>query len=187
MILKLFRRTPRDDTIARLYGTIVAQARMPAFYRIYGVPDTVSGRLEMIVLLTVLFLRRLEGEAAPMRALGQGLFDRFCRDMDDSMREMGVGDLAVPRNMRRIGEAFYGRQAAYRAALDAPDNERLAAALQRNVFADGSEPGPASRLAVYVREAVRRLAAQDGFERAQLAFPDPEQVLECARRTRIEQ
>src|SRR5262249_28554651 len=76
MILKLFRRTPRDDTIARLYGTIVAQARMPAFYRIYGVPDTVSGRLEMIVLLTVLFLRRLEGEAAPMRALGQGLFDR---------------------------------------------------------------------------------------------------------------
>ena len=49
--------------------------------------------------------------------LGQALFDRFCRDMDDSMREMGVGDLAVPRKMRRIGEAFYGRQAAYRAAL----------------------------------------------------------------------
>jgi len=59
--------------------------------------------------------------------------------------------------------------------------------LQRNVFAAGSEPGPASRLAVYVREAARRLAAQDGFERAQLAFPDPEQVLLCARRTRIEQ
>src|SRR5262249_9486447 len=119
------------------------------------------GRLEMIMLHTVLFLRRLEGEAAPTRALGQGLFDRFCRDMDASMREMGVGDLAVPRKMRRIGEAFYGRQAAYRAALDAPDNGPLAAALQRNVFADGSEPAPASRLAIYVREAARRLAAQD--------------------------
>ena len=99
------------------------------------------------------------------------------------MREMGVGDLAVPRNMRRIGEAFYGRQAAYRLALEAPNDEPLAAALDRNVFADGSEPGPALRLAVYVREAVRRLAAQDGFERARLVFPDPEQVLLCARST----
>src|SRR5262249_12347064 len=91
MILKLFRRTPQEGTIACLYGTIVAQARLPAFYQIYGVPDTVNGRLEMIMLHTVLFLRRLEGEAAPDRALGQGLFDRFCQDMDDSMREMGVG------------------------------------------------------------------------------------------------
>ena len=89
MIFKLFRRTPRDNTIACLYGTIVAQARLPAFYQIYGVPDTVNGRLEMIMLHTVLFLCRLESEAAPIRALGQGLFDRFCRDMDDSMREMG--------------------------------------------------------------------------------------------------
>jgi cytochrome b pre-mRNA-processing protein 3 len=176
MMLKLFRRTPRDDSIARLYGTIVAQARAPAFYQAYGVPDTVNGRLEMIMLHTVLFLRRLDGEAAPARALGQKLFDQFCRDMDGNMREMGVGDLTVPRRMRRIGDAFYGRQAAYRAALDAPGDDRLAAALQRNVFAGGSHDGAAFRLAVYVREAVRRLAGQDGFERAQLAFPDPEQV-----------
>ncbi len=63
MILKLFRRTPQEGTIACLYGTIVAHARLPAFYQIYGVPDTVNGRLEMIMLHTVLFLRRLEGEA----------------------------------------------------------------------------------------------------------------------------
>src|SRR3989442_12960591 len=121
MIFKLFRRTPRDP-IACLYGTIVAQARLPAFYQIYGVPDTVNGRLEMIMLHTVLFLRRLESEAVPIRALRQGLFDHFCRDMDDSMREMGVGDLAGPRNMRRIGGAFYGRQAAYRGRLEAPND-----------------------------------------------------------------
>src|SRR5262245_53628027 len=94
----------------------------------------------------------------------------------DSMRELGVGDLAVPRSMRRIGEAFYGRQAAYRAALDAADDEPLAAALQRNVFAGAAKAQPASELAVYVREAARRLAAQDGFERGQLAFPDPESI-----------
>jgi cytochrome b pre-mRNA-processing protein 3 len=176
MILRLFRRTPRDDTIAALYGTIVAQARAPAFYQIYGVPDTVSGRLEMVMLHAVLLLGRLEREA-PLRALGQQLFDRFCRDMDDSMREMGVGDLAVPRKMRRIGAAFYGRQAAYRAALEAPDERPLAAALERNVFAGAAGPEAAFRLAAYMREAAGRLAAQDGFEHGRLAFPDPEEVL----------
>jgi cytochrome b pre-mRNA-processing protein 3 len=173
MILRLFRQTPREDTIASLYGTIVAQARAPAFYQAYGVPDTVNGRLEMVMLHAVLLLRRLERESAPLRALGQGLFDRFCRDMDETMREMGVGDLAVPRKMRRIGEAFYGRQAAYRAALAAADDRSLAAALERNVFAGAGGGEAAVRLAAYVREADRRLAAQDGFERAQLTFPDP--------------
>ena len=36
MIFKLFRRTPRDNTIACLYGTIVAQARLPAFYQYHA-------------------------------------------------------------------------------------------------------------------------------------------------------
>jgi cytochrome b pre-mRNA-processing protein 3 len=179
MISRLFRRTPQDDSIASLYGMIVAQARAPAFYQIYGVPDTVNGRLEMVMLHTVLVLRRLEGSAEPERSLGQGLFDHFCRDMDASMREMGVGDLAIPRKMRQIGEAVYGRQAAYRAALAEPpglDESALVATLERNVFAGAAAPAAARRLASYVREADRRLAAQAAFDGAELAFPDPDQV-----------
>jgi cytochrome b pre-mRNA-processing protein 3 len=175
MISRLFRRTPSEGSIASLYGTIVAQARVPDFYQRYGVPDTVNGRLEMIMLHAVLLLCRVEGEAGPLRDLGQALFDQFCRDMDDSMREMGVGDLAVPRRMRQIGEAFYGRQAAYRAALAASDQDALVAALQRNVYEGAGAPDCVERLATYVREAVRRLADQDGgrFTRAEIAFPDP--------------
>jgi cytochrome b pre-mRNA-processing protein 3 len=37
--------------------------------------------------------------------------------MDASLRELGVGDLAVPKRMRAMGEAFYGRAAVYDAAL----------------------------------------------------------------------
>jgi cytochrome b pre-mRNA-processing protein 3 len=178
MISRLFRRTPSEASIAPLYGTIVAQARAPVFYQSYGVPDTVNGRLEMIMLHAVLFLGRVEGEAAPVRQLGQALFDHFCRDMDDSMREMGVGDLAVPRRMRRIGEAFYGRQAAYWAALAAPGQGELVAALQRNVYDGSGEASCVGRLAAYVREAVVRLAQQDGgrLMRSELAFPDPAAV-----------
>jgi cytochrome b pre-mRNA-processing protein 3 len=179
MISRLFRRTPRNAIIASLYGMIVAQARMPTFYQIYGVPDTIDGRFEMVLLHAVLVLRHLEQGGPPGRDLGQALFDWFCRDMDDSMREMGVGDLAVPRRMRRIGEAFYGRQAAYRAALAAPNvagDDPLASALERNVFAGAAAGDGARRLASYVRAAVTRLAAQDGFGRGKVIFPVPEQV-----------
>jgi cytochrome b pre-mRNA-processing protein 3 len=177
MMFHFFRRNPTGRSIACLYGMIVAQARAAPFYRTYGVPDTVNGRFEMVVLHTVLVLRRLEAEPVPIRALGQALFDRFCGDMDGSLREMGVGDLAVPTKMRKIGEAFYGRQSAYAAALAAPDPEALVGALARNVFGapTGIDPG-AARLASYVRAAADHLAGQDGqaLSRAQLAFPDPQ-------------
>jgi cytochrome b pre-mRNA-processing protein 3 len=179
MLFHLFRPVSRAPIIASLYGTIVAQARAPIFYRSYGVPDTVNGRFEMMALHTVLLLRRLEQEADPLRRLGQEVFDRFCRDLDDSLREMGVGDLAVPRRMRRLGEAFYGRQQAYAAALAETDDAPLAAALERNVFAGALAAGNACRMAAYVRAAASVLAAQRGFDRGELAFPDPGRWLDA--------
>jgi hypothetical protein len=93
MIFPLFRREPcGPDTISTLYGTIVAQARFPVFYRDYAVPDTVNGRFDLLVLHLVLVIDRLTQDPELQR-LGQGVFDRFCEDMDDNLREMGVGDL----------------------------------------------------------------------------------------------
>jgi cytochrome b pre-mRNA-processing protein 3 len=180
MILNLFRRTPRDGTIAALYGVIVAQARHPIFYQQLGVPDTANGRLEMIVLHAVLVLGRLDAEPA-FRPLGQALFDHFCSDMDANLREMGVGDMAVPRKMKAIGEAFYGRKRAYEAALAAPalgepGLDELAAALTRNVYTDATATDAGVRqLAAYMRETVRALSAIDSaaLARGELAFPDP--------------
>jgi cytochrome b pre-mRNA-processing protein 3 len=178
MILNLFRRTPRNDTIATLYGVIVAQARQAAFYQRYGVPDTANGRLEMIVLHAVLLLSRLEAEGEPGRRVGQALFDHFCADMDANLREMGTGDMAVPRKMKAIGEAFYGRKRAYDAAMAAPEGEELARALGRNIHGAAADAPSTEPLAAYVREAARALAALDGdvLLRGHVAFPDPAAV-----------
>jgi cytochrome b pre-mRNA-processing protein 3 len=176
MIFQVFRRGPRRRTIDALYGAIVAQARQPAFYRDFGVPDTVEGRFEMIVLHVALFYRRVRTEPGDLRALGQGVFDSFCRDLDHTLREMGVGDLAVPKRMKGLGEAFYGRAQSYDRALAAGDRAALAGALARNVFGTSGEPPPgAHRLAAYVAAAERHLAAREGaaFARAALDFPDP--------------
>ena len=176
--MKIFRfpRKMRNRNIAALYGAIVAQARHPCFYAAYGVPDTFNGRFDMIVLHLALLLDRIGGESARVRAIGQGVFDLFCNDMDDHLREMGVGDLAVPRKMRRVAEAFYGRQAAYGAAIAADDTQALESALARNVFSGRSNG--AGRLASYMRQAASRLAAQDAAEiiATRLAWPDPNAI-----------
>ena len=171
-----FRRRRQAQKIDGLYGAIVAQARRPAFYVEYGVADTVTGRFELIVLHLALVLRGLRDAPAAEQPLGQGLFDVFCRDMDGNLREMGVGDLAVPKKMRGFGEAFYGRAAAYDGALDAEDPAKLAGTLGRNVLGQAEHPG-AARLAAYVRAAARMLKADRAWvTRGQIAFPDPEAV-----------
>ncbi len=188
MILPAFRRSSHNRSIHALYGMIVAQARSPAFYVRYGVPDTVQGRFDLIVLHLVLVLARLSRGNEPRsglgrnpgpsrgRSLGQELFDVFCRDLDDNLREMGVGDLAVPREMRRLGEAFYGRQAAYCDALAAASDRELETALARNIFEAAGIDARAARLARYARTAAKRLdaAEDDAFIEGKVDFPDPE-------------
>ncbi|MGB7259445.1 MAG: ubiquinol-cytochrome C chaperone family protein [Pseudolabrys sp.] len=181
MIWPLIRRHPRSDTISTLYGMIVAQARMPCFYRDYGVADTLNGRFDLIVLHLTLFLHRLGNEAPAHKAIGQAVFDHFCRDMDDNLREMGVGDLTVPRKMRRIGAAYYQGSQAYEAALAAGGVPPLTDAIAATVEAAPTQGRvAAARLAAYMIEALRELRGQscEGFERGELRFPDPENVSE---------
>jgi cytochrome b pre-mRNA-processing protein 3 len=171
MILPLFRRSTRADTISALYGTIVAQARMPAFYRDYGVPDTVDGRFELIVLHLVLLMRRFDRDQ-DLRELGQGIFDAFCRDMDHNLREMGVSDLKVPKEMRQIGAAYYGRANAYRGAFE-QDIDAIAAACARNVLGMPGRAEAGTRLAAYMIEASRGLDGQEtsALARGSVRFP----------------
>jgi cytochrome b pre-mRNA-processing protein 3 len=176
MLGRLFKaRQKAAGNPAMLYGAIVAQARSPAFYAEMGVADTVDGRFEMVVLHTQLVVRRLLSASPETAPTGQEVFDLFCSDMDRSLRELGVGDMAVPKRMKKMGEAYYGRAAAYEEALARKDQAALASALQRNVYADGDERGDATRLAAYVIAAADALAVQppatiaDGSP----AFPDP--------------
>jgi cytochrome b pre-mRNA-processing protein 3 len=175
MILPRFRRSSQSRSIRALYGAIVAQARSACFYAAYGVPDTIDGRFDLIVLHLVLLLNRLGRSAETGRNLGQELFDEFCRDLDANLREMGVGDLAVPKKMQRFAEAFYGRQSAYLGALAATDGRDFEKALARNIFQAGVDGG-AARLASYARAALVELDAQDdgALSRGEVVFPSPE-------------
>ena len=170
-----------DAAAAAAYGAIVAQARNPGLYAALGVPDSVTGRFEMVVLHTVLVIRRLRHEGPQGSELGQHVFDSFCRDMDQSLRELGFGDLAVPKRMKKLGESFYGRSEAYGRTLGDPS--ALTETIARNVFPEIAAPVAAAALANYVVASAATLAevplARIG--EGALAFPDPADFVEAAR------
>lgn len=168
-------RKPRvapQGTIEAIYGMIVTQAREPAFYRELGVPDTVNGRFDMLLLHLWIVLQRLKS-AESGTELSQALFDHFCIDMDDNLREMGVGDLTVPKRMQAFGEAFYGRSAAYDRALT-ESSEALAQALCKNIL-NGEGIENARQLARYSLATIAAVAAVDTAALLQGAwtFPSP--------------
>lgn len=154
-------RKPRASQAAgrALYAAAVEQARRPAFYGGLGVADSANGRFELYSLHVILLLRRLKAGGAGAGETAQVLFDVYISELDQALREQGVGDLSMAKTMRKLGEAFYGRVRSYDEAYDAlPDPEPLRSLLARTL---GEEGGDADGLAHYATAALASLSAQE--------------------------
>lgn len=146
-----------------LYTAAVTAAREPYYYTELGVPDTLDGRFDLVGLFASLLIRRLRNMPAPGPAVAQAVFDAMFSDMDFNLREMGVGDMTVARNVRAMWEAFHGRALTYEAALDDPNPARLDSAIIRNVWRGADAPGVAG-LAAIIRQqmdVIERTPADD--------------------------
>ncbi len=158
-LAKLLRRSTVPDAASRLYVELVKQARRTEFFTGCGVPDTVRGRFEMIALHVFLVLHRLKQDHHESARLAQELFDVMFDDMDRNLREMGTGDLAVGKRVRRLAREFYGRIAAYEAGLER-DQETLGATLARNLYGTaGADAACLKAMAGYMRREAEALAA----------------------------
>src|SRR5215469_816289 len=124
---RLFRLSARQIIASKLYQKLVETARNPWFYQDGGVADSLDGRFDMIALHAWLVMDRLSAQGKPGQDLAQRLFDFMFRDLDRSLREMGVGDIGVPKRIKAMIQAFYGRAKAY-------SNDDLEAALARNLY-----------------------------------------------------
>lgn len=147
MFRRIFPRDPGEHAASSLYESIMLQSRRSEFYTHYSVPDSTEGRFELLLLHLCMVIRRLRQEnSEEARALSQSLFDFFIYDMDQSLRESGIGDLSVGPRLKRVGEAFYGRAKAYEEALDETQEDdrdkALRGALLRNLYATTIEAPP---------------------------------------------
>ena len=166
------RRTGRQ-----LYESIVAQARAELFYRDLGVADTIEGHFELIVLHMVLVLRRLKGEGDLGQRVGQIVMEHLIADMDDALRQIGIGDMGVPRRVQRAAAALEERSRDYGSAAGKPAD--MARAVLRHVYGDPIPPSSeasrfAERLARYVCESEIRIEAtpRDALLEGRLPFAD---------------
>lgn len=176
MIARVFRRDKADRAVADLYVTLVEQSRDPAFYLRCGVPDTLDGRFDMIVLHAFLVLDRLRGQGRRAEAFAQALFDHMFADMDVNLREIGVGDLSVGKKVKQMAQAFYGRARAYEEGLAAGGDDTLVAALRRNLYRSTSpDRFHVGLVAAYLRREAARLATTptDDILGARIEFGPP--------------
>lgn len=173
MLRSLRARAEIQRKAGEIYGAIVTQARQPEFYLKLAIPDTPVGRYELVVLHLFLVLERLRAEPTRMGDLARVLIETFVADMDDSLRELGTGDLSVGRKVRRAAAGLYERSADYRAALVAADGKALACKLSKHMRGCEIADAPFSTLAAYVRRAVAQLAEQrvKGIAAGSVAFP----------------
>jgi cytochrome b pre-mRNA-processing protein 3 len=188
MILATWRaRRANRNLIEQLHGEIVAAARRPTLYLDFKTPDTLDGRFEMIALHAGLVMRRLTALSAVGAEMAQDLADCVFRHFDDALREVGVGDTSIPRRIKRMAEAFYGRNKAYAEGLAEPTGDRLERALARNVYGvtEVAEAPAAAALARFVRLCARTLDGQtfEEFSSGRVVFPEASVALAQEERT----
>ncbi len=151
MLNVLRRSKERRHLAAKLHAALVSRAREPVFFERFGVGDTVDGRFDLVVLHAWLVLDRLH--SAP--SLSQAFVDAVFVGFDEGLRELGAGDIGMGKRVKALADAFYGRIQAYG---EAKDEAALEAALHRNLYRGGANPGAAA-LAGYVLRAKAQLAA----------------------------
>lgn len=161
MLKNLLRSRPAALDGDALYARAVIQARRPNFYTRLGVDDRIDARFELYTLHVLLLVLRLRDDGDRGGEAAQVLFDTYVSALDNSLRELGVGDVSVGKKMRKLGESLYGRMTAYEAPLRAGDEAALAAGLARNVYGRDDATDSAGLLARYALTSRASLAAQD--------------------------
>lgn len=152
-------RSARRDAGNKIYDAIVAQSRAQVFYMRCGVPDTLFGRFDMLVIhmfIVLQNLRKLGGREGEL--LGRDVIEAFIREMDSMVRDLGVGDLGVPKEVHKIANIFFAQLTVYIDAMERRDPKNLAEAIRKSF--QSAEPGARvseMELTNYVIESIKMI------------------------------
>jgi cytochrome b pre-mRNA-processing protein 3 len=177
MFQHLFGRKRRisEAVVISSYEAIVAASRQEHLYSTFLVPDTPLGRFEAISAHLIVFLRRTKNAAAPLPDLAQEVVEEFFKDVDHSMRELGIGDPSIPKRMKKMARMFYGRAESYGAALEGANLDELSAALHRNIRPDEDAWPQSKGLAQHIAaaDAALQTLPDDEIASGKVRFPLP--------------
>lgn len=137
----------RRHAAAGLYRAILKASRDPAFYKDAAIPDTIIGRFEVLSAHLALVFLRMKDRSDDIDLFLQDLAGAFIKDMDRTMRELGLTDLRVGKKVTSLAAAFYGRVERYERSLAAEDPAlAVAIVLEDLLDIESGGKGPAALL-----------------------------------------
>lgn len=139
MFRRLFARLTGEPKRGQaLFGLAVAEASRPSWFVEGDVPDTVNGRFAVLATVVALMTIRLEQAGAEGSQASAALTERLVETLDVEIREMGVGDPTLGKQVRGLVGAVGGRVERWRALLDSA--EPWTAEVRRSLYLDGDPP-----------------------------------------------
>lgn len=168
-------KNPYEQKANDVYGKALSHVRQSSFYEEYEVPDTLDGRFDLLILHAFLVVNRMNAEDEQGHDFNQELFDAMFADIDQTLREIGIGDTGIPKHMRRMMRGFNGRMHTYAEALDS--EKSLQQSLSRNLYGTHEDVSDQvlSKMAVYVLDNVSLLEKLSGEQvmNGQFSFKAP--------------
>ncbi len=158
-----------------MYQRVRSQSRHPVLYAQWGVADTMDGRFDALCIHVAPLLGRLRQIGPEGAKLAQAVFDAMFRDIDQTLRETGVGDLGVPKHMAKMMKAFNGRVHVYCTAIEGRDMSALETAIARNLYRAETVPAHGGDVAAYILaigDALQRTSF-DEFMQGHVSYPEP--------------
>lgn len=119
----------------------------------------------MLALTAFLLLKRLKSDDTN-KEVAQAVFDIMFEDLDSNLRELGVGDVGISKNIKKLAEGFYGRISAFQAGLeDTGNDDALIDALKRYTYRDQQiDDATIATMATFIRRRDAHLTAQSDAE-----------------------
>ena len=167
---RLFRPSPEQKLAYEIYGRAVTWARSSLFYSEAGVEDSLDGRFDMILLHMYILLHQLR-QTPETSGLQQAVQEAMVADMDRTLRELGVGDMSVGKQVKNMAAAWLGRSKAFDTALESELENDLEDAIARNIYrfsGEGEAPLHAATMARYMKQCMAALQGESGAALAQL-------------------
>ena len=174
-----FVAEPEPSIAHKLYDRLVRHARFPIYFERLGVPDTPEGRFEVLALHVGLAVRKLCSLGEDGRTIGQALFDLMVADLDMNLRELGVGDLSVGKQVKRLAGQFYARLSVLNEAFDNGRMQALAPMLQTNIIGAAASPERLAHLVdiVIALESALDHGAPVDLKAGTITLPDEQNLL----------
>lgn len=124
-----------------LFALAVAEAGRPDWFLAGEVPDTVNGRFAVLATVIALITIRLEREGEGGAHASAALTERLVESLDAEIREMGLGDPTLGKQVRRLIGAVAGRVERWRALVG--DDQSWVEEVRRSLYLDEAESAEA--------------------------------------------